>query len=167
MPPDPSRLRRSLRTVGLLLLALGLLALWVFYLSPARGANAAREWKETPCRMVTIERTLRKGKRRHTKIDLEVVYEYAVAGRAYQSSRYRFGGQVTEPEISLALSRFRSGKSATCWVNPDDPTESVLIQGFSPKPADLALVMICLLVGTGLLVTARFLARRVALPPGS
>jgi len=73
----PGRLPRNLRSVGLLLLGLGAVAIWVFYLSPARGADAARRWTATPCRIVSIERILRKGKRSHTKVSLEVVYAYS------------------------------------------------------------------------------------------
>jgi hypothetical protein len=167
MTADAARLRRSLRMVGLLLLAVGVVALWVFYLGPARGAQAAQGWTESPCRMVTIERTLRKGKRRHTQVDLEVVYEYAFDGRTYQSSRYRFGGHVQEPEISRVLGNLRSGKGTTCWVDPDDPAEAVLVQGFSPKPADVAFGVSCLLGGLLLLTVSWLLARRAApRPPG-
>jgi hypothetical protein len=162
---DPSRLRRSLRSVGLLLLLLGALALWIFYLGPARGASAARAWKETPCRMVSIERTLRKGKRHHTKVDLEVLYEYVVEGRTYQSSRYRFGGHVEDPEALQAFGNLRSGRSTTCWVNPTDPADAVLLQGFTPKRADVAFAVSCLLAGAGLLSAAWLLARRAPLPP--
>ena len=162
----PGRLSRTLRTIGLLLLGLGAIAIWVFYLAPARGADAARRWTATPCRIVSIERILRKGKRSHTKVSLEVVYEYTAAGREHQSSLYRFGGHVAEPEISDALGRFRSGGQAFCWVDPADPERAVLLQGFSPKPADVAFAVSCLVVGAGLLITSLLLGRRiVAIPP--
>jgi hypothetical protein len=159
------RLPRSLRSVGLLLLGLGAIAFWIFYLAPARGARAARGWTATPCEIVRIERTLQKGKRRHTKVGLEVAYDYTAGGRSYESSRYRFGGHVSEPEISDVLGRFRSGGQAFCWVNPADPTESVLVQGFSPKPADVAFAVGCLGVGASFLVAAWLLARRLHAPP--
>lgn len=159
------RLPHSLRTVGLLLLALGAVAFWIFYLEPARGADAARGWTATPCRMVSIERILRKGKRSHTKVSLEVVYEYAAGGREHRSSLYRFGGYVAEPEISDALARFRSGGQVFCWVDPADPERSVLLQGFSPKPADVAFAVSCLVAGAVLLVASSLLARRIVAPP--
>jgi len=167
MTAEPTRLSRSLRSVGLLLLAIGAVLLWIFFVSPARGAHAARGWKEVPCRMVSIEKTLRKGKRSHTRFELEVVYEYTIGGRTYQSSRYRFGGDVAEPEITEAFARFSSGKSTTCWVSPDDPAEAVLVQGFSPKRADVALGALFLLVGGGLVAVAWFLSHRAAAQPGS
>jgi len=94
-----------------------------------------------------------------------VVYEYSVAGRDHQSSLYRFGGHVAEPEISDALGRFRSGGQAFCWVDPADPERAVLLQGFSPKPADVAFAVGCLVVGAGLLITSLLLGRRIVSPP--
>jgi hypothetical protein len=167
MSAEPTTLSRSLRSVGWLLLAIGAIVLWISFVGPARGAHAAKGWTAIPCHMVSIEKTLRKGRRSHTRFDLEVVYEYTIGERTYQSSRYRFGGQVAEPEISQALASFSSAKSTTCWVNPDDPTEAVLIQGFSPKRADVALGALFLLVGGGLVTVARFLSHRAAAPPGS
>jgi hypothetical protein len=167
MTAEPTRLSRSLRSVGLLLLAIGAVLLWIFFVSPARGAHAARGWQVVPCRMVSIEKTLRKGKRSHTRFDLDVVYEYTIGGRTYQSSRYRFGGNVEESEISRAFASFSTGGSTMCWVSPDDPTEAVLVQGFSPKRADVALGALFLLVGGGLVAGAWFLSHRAAAPPGS
>jgi hypothetical protein len=165
MTVELGRLPRSLRTVGLLLLLLGTLAFWIFYLEPARGADAARRWTATPCQIVSIERILRKGKRSHTKVSLEVTYEYTAGGREHQASLYRFGGHVSEPEISDALARFRSGGQAFCWVDPDDPERAVLLQGFSPKPADVAFAVGCLITGAGLLVVSWLLQRRSVPPP--
>jgi hypothetical protein len=158
-----ARLLGSLRSLGVAVLTLGALAFWLFYLEPARGAEAARGWTATDCRIVSTERTLRTGKRRHTKVGLEVVYEYNVGGQSHRSSLYRFGGHVEEPEITQAVTHFLSGQRAVCWVDPADPARAVLLQGFSPKPADVAFAVSCLLGGTVLLAGSLVLSRRATL----
>ena len=167
MSPALGRLLRSLRLAGAVALVLGAIALWILYLAPARNAQAARGWSATDCQIVRTERTLRKAKRHHTKVGLEVVYEYTAKGEKHRASLYRFGGHVEEPEISQAVSHFRSGLRTTCWVDPSDPGNAVLLQGFSPKPADVAFAVSCLLAGAALLAGGWFLSRRAAArPPG-
>jgi hypothetical protein len=161
-----ARVLGSLRSLGVAVLALGALAFWIFYLEPARSAEAARGWTATDCRIISTERTLRKGKRYHTKVGLEVVYEYTAGGQKRRSTLYRFGGHVEEPEISQAVSHFRSGRRTVCWVDPADPARAVLLQGFSPKPADVAFAVSCLLGGAVFLAASLFLSRRATAPPG-
>jgi len=165
MSPTLSRLLKSLRSVGAMALVLGAIALWSLYLSPARSAQAARGWTATDCQIVTTERTLRKAKRHHTKVGLEVVYEYTAMGQRHQASRYRFGDHVEEPEITQAVSNFRSGMRTTCWVDPTNPSQAVLRQGFSPKPADVAFAVSCLLAGAALLAASWIVSRRITPPP--
>lgn len=165
MSPTLSRLLKSLRSAGAMALVLGAIALWMLYLSPARNAQAARGWTATDCRIVSTERTLRKAKRHHTKVGLEVVYEYTAMGQTHRNSLYRFGGHVEEPEITQAVSHFRSGVLTTCWVDPSNPSQAVLLQGFSPKPADVAFAVSCILAGAVLLACAWLVSRRSTVPP--
>jgi len=161
MSPVLGRLLKSLRSAGAAVLVLGAIALWMLYLAPARNAQAARGWQPTDCRIVSTERTLRVAKRHHTKVGLEVIYEYTTKGQTYRASLYRFGGHVEEPEITQAVSQFRSGTRTTCWVDPSDPAQAVLLQGFSPKPADVAFAVSCLVAGALLLAGAWLVSRRI------
>jgi hypothetical protein len=161
MSPAFGRLLKSLRSAGAVALVLGAIALWMLYLAPARRAEAARGWQPTDCRIVSTERTLRKAKRHHTKVGLEVLYEYTAKGQTHRASLYRFGGHVEEPEITQAVSQFRSGTRTTCWVDPSDPAQAVLLQGFSPKPADVAFAVSCLVAGALLLAGAWLVSRRI------
>ncbi len=161
MSPVLGRLLKSLRSAGVAVLVLGAIALWMLYLAPARNAQAARGWQATDCRIVSTERTLRKAKRHHTKVGLEVIYEYTAKGQTHRASLYRFGGHVEEPEITQAVSQFRSGTRTTCWVDPSDPAQAVLLQGFSPKPADVAFAVSCLVAGALLLAGAWLVSRRI------
>jgi hypothetical protein len=165
MSPTLSRLLKSLRSAGAIALILGAAALWILYLSPARNAQAARGWTATDCQIVSTERTLRKAKRHHTKVGLEVVYEYTAMGQKHRNTTYRFGGHVEEPEITQAVSHFRSGVRTTCWVDPSNPSQAVLRQGFSPKPADVAFAVSCLLAGAALLAVSWLVSRRIVAPP--
>ncbi|HEX3525935.1 MAG TPA: DUF3592 domain-containing protein [Thermoanaerobaculia bacterium] len=161
MSPALGRLLKSLRSAGIAVLVLGAIALWMLYLAPARNAQAARGWQPTDCRIVSTERTLRVAKRHHTKVGLEVVYEYTAKGQTHRNTLYRFGGHVEEPEITQAVSHFRSGTRTTCWVDPANPEQAVLLQGFSPKPADLAFAVSCLVAGALLLAGAWLVSRRI------
>ena len=165
MSPALGRLLKSLRSAGAAALALGAIALWMLYLAPARSAEAARGWQPTDCRIVSTERTLRMAKRHHTKVGLEVLYEYTAQGKTHRASLYRFGGHVEEPEISMAVSNLRSGTRTTCWVDPSDPAHAVLLQGFSPKPADVAFAVSCLVAGILLLAGSWLVSRRITAPP--
>ena len=87
------------------------------------GIRAAG-WTPTNCTILSSRNVVvsRKSSRFH------VVYEYAVQGITYRSSRYQFLTSASKgrPPIPVEL---QAGKLATCYVDPADPSEAVLERG--------------------------------------
>ena len=118
---------------GLPFLAGGLVAS-VFYFSGLIDWWSARTWVETPCRIVASELKVSTGDD-STSYEANGRYVYEWKGRKYESSRVSLvkGGdnigdyqQRVHGEMNRAL-REREG-AALCYVNPRDPTESVLMR---------------------------------------
>jgi hypothetical protein len=60
---------------------------------------------------------------------------YTYEGRQYTSSRYDFvdfysSGREGKQEV---VDRYSAGTETTCYVNPSDPAEAVLVRGFSAR----------------------------------
>lgn len=114
-----------------LFLLAGLGVLWFAGLRPASRAWAAREWRETPCRILKSEVGEHRGDD-STTYSVDVLYAYAVDGRQYKSSRYDFlGGSSSGYEGKAAVvERLPAGTETVCWVDPADPTSAVVERGF-------------------------------------
>ena len=134
---------------GLFLLA-GLGVFIPFFALPAWRTIEARSWPETPCTV------LHSAVRSHpgddsTTYSVEVLYSYRIGGHEFKSSRYTFfGGSssgVTAKEAAVA--RYPEGAQAVCYVNPDDPTDAVLVHGL-PGDAWIGLIpLVFVAVGAG------------------
>jgi hypothetical protein len=113
---------------------------------------AARFWKETPCTVVSSR--VAEGSDGGTYwVDLG--YAYVVDGREYRGSRYDFveGSTSGYDRKAAIVARYPAGTRATCWVDPADPSQSVLSRDFSSSYLFCLLPLI--LVATGVREIAR------------
>lgn len=128
--------QKALPLLFLFFLLMGAAMLYFFTLRPLFRGMAARQWVETPCRIVSSTVKEISGSDSITYRP-EIVFSYEVAGRRYQSSRYQLiefssSGRKAKAEV---VARYPRGKTAVCYVNPKDPADAVLDR--DPIPSGL------------------------------
>lgn len=120
-----------MRGFFLLFFAVGAVTGYAFFVRPAWKIALAKDWPTVPCEIVES------GVKTNHDSDgdthrVAVHYRYRVAGEEFESNRYSFfGGSSSGYRAKQAIAdRYRAGSSATCFVNPGDPTDAVLERGF-------------------------------------
>jgi hypothetical protein len=145
------------------------LAFFSFFAIPAWKVIQARSWIEVPCTIVSS------GVGSHSDSDgttysIDVVYTYTVQGVEYRSERYEFlGGSSSGYEGKAeVVAGYPPGSRATCWVDPEDPSEAVLYRGFTWFYLIALFPLIFVAIGAGGMVFAlrkgRASGRRAAAP---
>jgi Protein of unknown function (DUF3592) len=165
--PISSRDRPELgRKVGagffFIFLIVGLAATWFLLVRPVLKILAAKSWTATPCLVLSSEVRSHRGK--STTYSVNILFEYEVNGRRFKSNRYSFmggssSGRDGKEEI---VRRFPRGRTATCFVNPRDPTDAVLHRGWVPAMWFGLLPLIFVAIGLGGIVAS--LSRRERQP---
>lgn len=114
---------------GLPLLAV---AIWIFIsmgLGPILEWRASRSWTATPCQIIEMKTVWNDDE---TFATVTPRYEYIVDGRSYEGDRYDFGNhRFDRDEVTELTSWFPSRSQATCYVDPEDGSESVLSQEYN------------------------------------
>jgi hypothetical protein len=79
----------------------------------------------------------------------DILYRYTRGGETFHSNRYSFteNGSVTTGGRERVLQQYPPGASAVCYVNPSDPSESVLTRRVSPTAAFGAVPLAAFLLG--------------------
>jgi hypothetical protein len=101
---------------------------------PMALVPAATTWEATPCTIVGS--TMRSWSTDDgTSYRADVLYEYQVGDRIWRSNRVEFFGFLSTgySEAQRILGRYSEHSSASCWVNPRDPSKSVLDRQFRLK----------------------------------
>jgi hypothetical protein len=146
----PSSLDRRAAIVGLgliatLLLAGAVLLNYFYYLRPLQRSRAAQAWTPAPCRIIQCQITtlVSHGSHGHTSTtyNLTLAYAYLLGDRTYQSGDYDFtlGSTSDYNWWAGGASRFKPGTLATCYVNPQNPAQAVLVRDFDHNPVMLML----------------------------
>jgi hypothetical protein len=103
-------------------------------------------WIETAC-TVRSSRVQTHDGSDSTTYSVDIVYEYVFNGQTFRSSRYTFiGGSSSGYQGKAAVVRqYPAGKSAVCYVNPDNPSVAVLNRQLGAE-AFLALIPILFMI---------------------
>lgn len=130
-----------------LLAGLGFL---MFFLVPAVKVVKALSWEEVPCTILDSE-VASHSDSDGTTYSVEVRYSYQVDWVEYTSNRYEFMGGSSSGYEGKAevVERYPPGSQATCWVDPEDPTEAVLYRGFTWPYLFALLPLVFVAVGAG------------------
>jgi hypothetical protein len=116
---------------------------------PVYRAVVARSWQAVPCTVESSTVQTHSGDDSDT-YSVEVRYAYEYGGRHYQGDRYRFlGGSSSGYDGKAAVvAEIPPGTRAQCWVDPDDPSQSVFDRGLGWGMALFALIPL-VFAGTG------------------
>jgi hypothetical protein len=134
----------------LLFAGFGLLFLIPFFVKPAVQVLAARDWQAVPCVVLESSVASHQGDD-STTYSVEVLYEYEVDGQTIQGDRYQFmggssSGYEAKAEVVAALP---AGAETTCYVNPEDPFDSVMERGFTGSFLFGLIPLVFIVVGVG------------------
>ena len=140
---------------------------FLYFLVPEILANlTAANWTLTSCRILSSRvatQESRDGGDHQTLYRVDLRYSYEIAGRSYESTRYRFVDPHTDNRSAAesAVRQYAPGSAAPCYVNPRDPGQAVLDRRLSPfmlialLPAAIAGMGLWSLVAVGVDVLRR------------
>jgi nitrate reductase NapE component len=136
---------------GLLFVAVGVAVLVPMTLLPSIRLAISMAWTETPCAIVGSQ--LRSWSTDDgTSYRADVLYQYSAGGREWLSNTTHFFPYINSGHTGARelLNRYPSGSSTTCWVDPRDPSRSVLER--QPRPKHLIGLLPLVFVLAGLAV---------------
>ncbi|MDD5727458.1 MAG: DUF3592 domain-containing protein [Victivallales bacterium] len=82
-------------------------------------------WDETPCRVISSRVVETRGCGNGDRLEIHYVYTYKK--RKYHSHKFGSGGNSGKAaELRKWRNKYRSGTSASCFVNPAQPAEAVI-----------------------------------------
>ncbi|MBN1816075.1 MAG: DUF3592 domain-containing protein [Sedimentisphaerales bacterium] len=141
----------------------GLGFLFPLFILPVFRILDARGWQPVPCTILRAEVKSHSGED-GTTYSVYIFYQYEFNGNTYKSDRYSFmGGSSSGRRGKQAVvTSYRSAKKPVCYVNPEDPTQAVLIRGFTWSQLFGLIPMIFVLIGVGGIIGISRAARRKA-----
>lgn len=114
--------------MGLSMAAAGAFFMW-FLWKNFDVATVMDDWVETPCQILasTIDDS-QIDQHFETKFEFQVSYRYEVGGMTYLGENTKSKPIVAgiRKKLKKWESRYPTGSTAVCFVNPDDPTDAVL-----------------------------------------
>lgn len=130
-------------------LLMGTVIFCIFVVLPALRIRAARSWPEVPCRVLASRVLSDHRGNDGATYRADVLYAYTISGREFRSNRHSLiGGSSNRQKGAIEIrDRFPVGKTAACFVNPDDPTDSVLDRGFRNELWFGAIPLIFVVIG--------------------
>ena len=118
-------------TFGTIPVLVGTVAVMALGVIPMRNHVRSRDWVPTPATIemsrVIVSQSQKGGRSYHP----EVLYRYLWKGELHRSSTIGGWGMRSESGTRKFVANHPVGSSATCFVNPKDPTESVMDRSLS------------------------------------
>ena len=133
-------------------MASGCLAYWLLASGIADGrwwwqTRALRDWQQVPCR---IEEHWIEGASQRADLSFKqhLRYTFSWQSRSFQGDRFSFSEVPTiESSDREAVVKYPSELDATCWINPQDPRQAVLIAPTVPDSFRVTQLFLCVLLG--------------------
>jgi len=145
--------RGCLIPFGLVFAGMGSVFLWMLFLQPLLGTLRSSGWKEVPCTVISAKLASKSDSNGAT-YEIEVQYRYVFDSVPYSGDRYGFskGSSSSRGWRQKAVSKLQPGSTASCWVNPANPSEAVLHRGLTPDAWFVFLPLIFVGVGVGVMI---------------
>lgn len=127
--------------------------LYPFGIRPVLKAFDAEKWQEIPCKIITAEVGSHSGDD-GTTYSIDITYEYRFEGKTYRSDKYYFTSGSSSGYKSKAriVNEYKNAANPVCFVNPENPSEAVLVRGLHAELLFGFFPLIFLVVGVGGLV---------------
>ncbi|HAV63819.1 MAG TPA: hypothetical protein DCY13_15820, partial [Verrucomicrobiales bacterium] len=146
----------------------GAVLTFTFIIPVIRVARAA-DWPAVNC---VVESSQVRSHRSDdgTTYSVDILYRYEVDGRVLRANRYAFlGGSSSGRSGKEDMVRlYPPGRETVCYVNPADPTDTVLVRQFTPGMWLGLIPLVFVVIGVGGMIfagrKARMLKRRPSQP---
>lgn len=158
--------RWYLGAVGTFLIALGLAFTWWLWGAGEKGM-ITRHWTPVPCViLVSGVKQSQYSPNDPEKWQPEMEYRYTFAGQVYHGTRVKRveGPSPHRAKATAAAAAFPPGMETECFVNPQNPSEAVLMHSTKAAFYTLWWPLLFAVGGAGMLRAA---LRRGAAKPGS
>ena len=139
-PAPPPAQHKGCLIVPLLAVAAGLFLTYFYTVRPMMQIDEASGWVETAAEVIE-SKVVEAHSSRSFDYEPYVVYSYTFEGEPHESHRLAFAS-LMKPEKRGAreiAARYPKGAKITCWVNPDDPSQAVVMRD---REQDLRLKLI-------------------------
>jgi hypothetical protein len=143
---------------------------WVFYLyniRPIPKAFASKHWQETPCKIISAKVDKDVGAKWGVAYSIDIVYEYEFAGSKYSSNEYYFtpNNYSFFKKPARIVNEYTNARNPVCFVNPQNPSEAVLLRGFHSELLKGLLLLLVLVIPVSGIIYAiknpnKFVGRR-------
>lgn len=123
----------GLALFGTIFLIAGLIVGYFLIFQPLYGVLSARSWDETPCTIRSSELEINRGGENDSYV-IAITYDYEYDGQPYVGDRYHFAIDNTNTNRQWKrriVNEHPVGHQTVCYVNPEDPQESVIERGFT------------------------------------
>ncbi|MHC4213375.1 MAG: DUF3592 domain-containing protein [Planctomycetota bacterium] len=132
---------------------IGLFLVFYIFLKPVSDISRAKEWVETECVIESMDfKETGDGPESETYTD--VIYSYEFGGKNYKSNVYELGTSFDNFKQRSGI-MYSAGEKATCFVNPDNPAEAVMVKPtYSNQLWWVVLPIIFILIGSSIGVYA-------------
>jgi Protein of unknown function (DUF3592) len=134
-------------------LLIGGVALYFLFLHPMSKVIVARSWPAVPCNIISNAVKSHSGSK-GTTYSINIFYSYDFNGHPHKSNAYDFmsGSSSGYAGKQAVVSQYPSGTKAICYVNPNDPTEAVLMRGQSSMMWFALIPLVFVAIGGGGLI---------------
>jgi hypothetical protein len=123
---------------------------WFAFGIPLTRVVAARGWDGVPCRVESAELHENSDSDGST-FRVDVRYGYTIGGLERVGDRYKFTRMSSSGRSGKleAIEELRRNRARTCWVNPANPDESVMIRDLTADMLFGLIPLVFALVGAG------------------
>lgn len=146
--------------LGGLFFLVGSTFLWFIALSPLIKSQTSDHWQETPCKIIASK----------VKVDHDddgpsyrpkVEFEFNVDGQQFVSDTYDFTElNRTRSRCQEIVAKHPAGMKASCFVNPDDPQEAVIVRDYDFSWFGLLFPLIFALVGLAVMLSPLYAGKK-------
>jgi hypothetical protein len=151
-------------------LVIGCATFYVLFLHPVLKMQSAQTWQEVPCVVISSSVKSHSGSKGGSTYSVNILYSYQFNGREHRSNAYNFmtgfssSGYTGKQAI---VARYPPGTKAVCYINPNEPSEAVLMRGFSAEMWFGLFPLLFVAVGGGGLIFVARQNRRNPAPAGA
>jgi hypothetical protein len=104
---------------------------YAFGISPVLTWLSTKSWPATPCEIISSGVGVHYGGRKAINYSADIVYRYRIGGHEYRSSQVSLskGSWSGRSSKEAITAQYRAGSQAICYVNPQDPFDTLLNRG--------------------------------------
>jgi hypothetical protein len=144
----------ALRIAGIFFALIGGLFTYLMWLRPWLDTRASTNWIEKPCVIRSSGLKTHSGGDGGPTYSIDITYAYVIDGEEFIGTRYDFTNSTSSSRgwRKRVVDAYPPGRKTVCYVNPDDPLDSVLLREMSSDAWFGLLGGVFVLVGVGLFI---------------